>query len=218
MKKRCAGGLRTPVSRAIRTEAIARWVISRPPVLVALLLLIGFVIVSIVLIIAGIITASPIYLDHTDCQTMSKLPLPVEKLSFSFGDRKFEIKTEMAREAPQQAQGYMCRSEITGGTGMWFQLPAETNDGFWMYNTYVPLDIIYFDAFDVAVGTVTLLPCPRSTDEQDNMWRNRCASEAEQFSAGDRPHINVLELPAGWLASEGFDLNSAPENLTLEDE
>ena len=215
MKKRCAGGLRTPVSRAIRTEAIARWVTGRPPVVVALFLLIGFVIASRGSNVDGIITASPIFLDHTDCQTMSKLPLPVEKLSFSFGDRQFEIKAEIVREAPQLTQGYMCRSEITGGTGMWFQLPTETNRGFWMYNTYVPLDIIYFDASDVAVGAVTLLPCPRSTDEQDNIWRNRCASEAEQFSAGDRPHINVLELPAGWLASQGFGLNSAPENLTL---
>ena len=203
------------MSRAIRTETIARQSAITPTVLVALVVALGLAIACGGSTVTRLNTASPIFLEHTDCQTISRVPLSVEILNFSFGDGEFEINAEMARDAPQRTQGYMCRSDIAAGTGMWFELPAETNRGFWMYNTYVPLDIIYFDASDVAVGVVTLLPCPRAEVESDNAWRNRCALESQQFSAGESQHINVLELPAGWLASEGFDLIKAPKNLTL---
>jgi uncharacterized membrane protein (UPF0127 family) len=166
--------------------------------------------------ISGINRASPIFLDHPDCQQVSRVPLLVETLKFSLGDGNFKIEAEMAFEAPQRTQGYMCRSEITHGTGMWFELPNESSYGFWMYNTYVPLDVIYFDQSDVAVGAATLPPCPRSPYETANVWRSRCASESDQFSAGEYPHLNVLELPAGWLASRGIDLSDAPENLVFE--
>jgi uncharacterized membrane protein (UPF0127 family) len=213
MKIQCAGGLKTPVSRAIRTEGSVRLRVNRSFTLLALLVALGLAIGCGGGTITGINIASPMFLDHPDCQTMDRVPLPVENLKFSFGDKEFQIAAEMAREAPQRTQGYMCRSEITAGSGMWFELPAESSRGFWMHNTYVLLDVIYFDATDVAVGAVTLPPCPRSTDESDNMWRSRCASESEQFSAVEYPHISVLELPTGWLASEGFDLSDAPENL-----
>ena len=215
MKMRCAGGLRTPVSRAIRTEAIARQSEKWPSMLAALLVALALAVACDGGTITGIDVASPEFLDHPDCQTISRVPLSVENLKFSFGDGEFEINAEMARDAPQRTQGYMCRSDITAGTGMWFELPAETSRRFWMYNTYVPLDVIYFDASDVAVAAVTLLPCPRAEVESDNAWRNRCEWESQQFSAGESPHINVLELPAGWLASEGFDLIKAPKNLTV---
>ena len=216
MKMPCAGGLRTPVSQVIRTEAIARLRPNRAHALLILLVALGLAIACGGGTITGINVASPIFLDHPDCQTMSRSPLPIENLKFSFGDEEFEVVAEMAREAPERTQGYICRSEVTSGTGMWFELPAESSRGFWMYNTYVPLDVIYFDGSDVAVGAATLPPCPRAEAETDNAWRSRCAADSEQFTAGDYPHINVLELPAGWLASKGFDLDDAPEKLIFQ--
>ncbi|NQW16045.1 MAG: DUF192 domain-containing protein [Chloroflexi bacterium] len=185
-------------------------------ILPVLSVMLGFAIACGGSTIIGLKTAPPVFLEHPDCQEINRVQLPVENLRFSFGDEEFEVEAEIADNTLQRVQGYMCRSEIAEGTGMWFELPAESTNGFWMFNTYVPLDIIYFDATDVAVDAVTLPPCPRLGSETDNAWRSRCASESEQFGSSKYPHLNVLELPAGWLASQGFNLKDAPENVMLQ--
>ncbi|MCH8222652.1 MAG: hypothetical protein IH868_04490 [Chloroflexi bacterium] len=66
----------------------------------------------------------------------------------------------------------------------------------------------------------TLAPCPRSEGapdrESDDEWRVRCAAESEPHAPTDHPYLDVLELPAGWLESQGIPLDDAIGLLRVE--
>ena len=166
-------------------------------------------------LVTGITLAEPRFLEHDDCLRIDTRPLPVEEIKLEYRDIELRINGEIASEAPQRTQGFMCRSEIAGGTGMYFELPAESTRGFWMYNTYVPLDIVYLDPDGFTVAISTLDPCPRSSGEPDSEWRVRCADESEPHAPTDYPYLDVLELPAGWLESQGIPLDDAIELLVV---
>ena len=97
----------------------------------------------------------------------------------------------------------MCRSELPQGTGMLFTYDALSGGGYWMFNTYVPLDIIYIGLDRLAVGGARMRPCPRGRDEAAEAWRSRCAADAAAYVT-QGAFIATLELPAGWLAANGL--------------
>ena len=167
----------------------------------------------------GIIQAEPRFLDNDDCLGIDTRPLPIEQVELEYRDIRLRIGGEIASEGPQRTQGFMCRSEIGAGTGMYFERPDESTNGFWMFNTYVPLDIVYLDPNGLTVAIATLAPCPRLAAEPDretdDEWRVRCAAEAEPHAPTDHPYLDVLELPAGWLESQGIPLEDAIELLIV---
>jgi len=169
---------------------------------------------------AGIPLANPQFLEHEDCLGIDTRPLPIAQIVLEYRDIKLRIGGEIASQAPQRTQGFMCRSEIGAGTGMYFELPAESTVGFWMFNTYVPLDIVYLDRDGFAVEIATLLPCPRLVADRDAEtdadWRRRCETESLPHAPVDHPYANVLELPAGWLESRGVALGEAIGVLLVE--
>ena len=59
--------------------------------------------------------------------------------------------------------GLMCREDLSPNIdGMIFQYEQEQEQkGFWMYKTYFPLTIIYFDKFGNSVGLSSMEPCTR---------------------------------------------------------
>src|SRR5690606_31682753 len=56
------------------------------------------------------------------------------------------IDIEVARYAREIEQGLMHRQKMDENKGMLFIFPDEQPRGFWMKNTFIPLDIIYVDA------------------------------------------------------------------------
>ncbi|MEE4175389.1 MAG: DUF192 domain-containing protein [Xanthomonadales bacterium] len=104
---------------------------------------------------------------------------------------KGEIFTvELARTREEQARGLMFVEEMPADRGMLFIFPREGMRAFWMKNTRIPLDILYFDR-DLALVSVVenARPCAPS---------GRCPSHP---SAG--PAQYVLELNAGMARSLG---------------
>ena len=96
---------------------------------------------------------------------------------------------ELATTPDKQALGLMFRDSMAEDHGMLFLFPAESRRSFWMKNTRIPLDILYFDS-DLALVSVAAdaQPC-RSA---------RCPSYPSEGAAQ-----YVLELNAGKAAELG---------------
>jgi uncharacterized membrane protein (UPF0127 family) len=90
---------------------------------------------------------------------------------------------ELAETSEKQALGLMFRDSLPEDHGMLFVFPVEARRSFWMKNTRIPLDILYFDA-DLRLVSVSAnaRPCKVQT----------CPAYP---SAG--PARYVLELTAG---------------------
>ena len=56
------------------------------------------------------------------------------------------FNVEVADSARERARGLMWRTEMGEGEGMLFIFDEEGRHGFWMKNTFIPLDIIWIDA------------------------------------------------------------------------
>ena len=156
----------------------------------------------------------PAFIDSVDCAGIDRRPLPTEGVDLRWGDRSITLDVEVAVEDQERQQGLMCRSHVPDGTGMLFERPSISTHGFWMFNTYTSLDLLYFDRGGATVATARLGPCPRADGEGDDAWRSRCAAEAAPHAPG-KPYLFVLELPAGWLESQGVSLDQAVDSVTL---
>lgn len=63
--------------------------------------------------------------------------------SVELGGKSFSV--EVADTQQEQALGLMFRDEMPADQGMLFIFPNEAPRSFWMKNTRIPLDIMYFD-------------------------------------------------------------------------
>ena len=97
---------------------------------------------------------------------------------------------ELAETQEKQALGLMFRDSLPDDHGMLFLFPAEGLRSFWMRNTRIPLDILYFDA-DLKLVSVAENARPCRTQ--------RCPSYRSEG-----PAKYVLELNAGKAGELGL--------------
>ncbi len=70
---------------------------------------------------------------------------PAELLNSS-GEKIVDLQVEIADTEARQRLGLMYRKELPPKTGMVFLFDREEPRSFWMKNTFVELDIIFFNA------------------------------------------------------------------------
>jgi hypothetical protein len=73
-------------------------------------------------------------------------PGPLEPLEIVTAQGPVRFRVEMADSAREREQGLMWRGSMPVDQGMLFDFPVESEQGFWMRNTYIPLDIIFIRA------------------------------------------------------------------------
>ncbi|TCV92178.1 hypothetical protein EC912_108173 [Luteibacter rhizovicinus] len=109
------------------------------------------------------------------------------------------FSTEFATDDATRELGLMNRKELAAGHSMLFVFPDDEPRSFWMKNTLIPLDILYFGKDRKLVSMqLNVPPCkadPCATYPSDGMARY------------------VLELPAGTAARLGLKIG---EPLTID--
>lgn len=96
------------------------------------------------------------------------------------GGERFEV--EIAATPEEQARGLMFRDELPADRGMLFIYDQEAPRSFWMKNTRIPLDILFFDGERRLLNWHTAEPCR--------------ADPCRGYSS-EEPARYVLELNAG---------------------
>ena len=116
--------------------------------------------------------------------------------SVELGGKRFSV--EIADSSQEQALGLMFRDSMPADSGMLFIFPNEAPRSFWMKNTRIPLDIMYFDK-DLKMVSISAnaKPCRVS----------RCPSYPSIA-----PAKFVLELNAGTASELGVGVG---DRLTL---
>ena len=70
-------------------------------------------------------------------------PAELQTLEIASKNGVHAFSVEMAVTEPERAKGLMFRKELLEGRGMLFDFQREQEVGFWMQNTYIPLDMIF---------------------------------------------------------------------------
>ena len=96
---------------------------------------------------------------------------------------------EVADDGGERERGLMFRDEMAPDRGMLFVHEREEPQAYWMKNTKIPLDILYFDEARKLVSVAHASPC--SLGDQCPPYPS------------EGPAMYVLELNAGTAASVG---------------
>ncbi len=103
------------------------------------------------------------------------------------------VVAEVAGIPEQREKGLMDRDAVPDGTGMLFVFPRMEERSFWMRNTYVPLDIAFFDDSNQLAGI------------------KQMAALDETLTDSDIATALVLEVRQGWFAEHGIAVGAAAQ-------
>jgi uncharacterized membrane protein (UPF0127 family) len=111
----------------------------------------------------------------------------------SQGDNAATVTVEIAATTTERQQGLMFRQEMAEDAGMLFLFPTDARGGFWMRNTYIPLDIAYIGGD----GRVQEIRAAQPLDETNLVPA--------------QPYRYVLEVNQGWFERHGMGIGARVE-------
>lgn len=118
----------------------------------------------------------------------AEAPAAVPQPTVEVGGERFSV--ELATTPEAQAHGLMDRTSMSATHGMLFVFPDSVPRTFWMKDTLIPLDILFYDA-DRRLITI-------QADAQP------CKADPCSVYASSGPARYVLELNAGTAARLGL--------------
>ncbi|WP_416392081.1 DUF192 domain-containing protein [Alloalcanivorax xenomutans] len=103
------------------------------------------------------------------------------------------ILVELADTPEGRARGLMERDQLGEFKGMWFRFerPQPAANGFWMFNTRIPLDIAFLDQSGEILAIRTMQPCTHRDPSACPVYRS------------DARYSSALEVNAGFFARHG---------------
>lgn len=104
-------------------------------------------------------------------------------------DKSLEISIEIADREELHTFGLMFRKDIPWNYGMLFVFSKDVNYGFWMENTYVPLDIAFIDSNKTIFNIQKMFPCKN----------DQC-----KIYYSPKPYRYALEVKMGFFERFGF--------------
>jgi uncharacterized membrane protein (UPF0127 family) len=105
-------------------------------------------------------------------------------LSSEESETPIELMVEVTYTPEQRERGMMHRTEFGIADAMVFNFENESILSFWMKNTLIPLDILFFDANGDFVSSATMAPCD---------------AEPCPIYTSAEPAAIALEVPAGFV-------------------
>ena len=93
--------------------------------------------------------------------------LQMEKAEIKIGKKKYTV--ELAKTEEQREKGLMDIKKLPDNEGMLFIFDKPQTVGFWMKDTYIPLDIIFIDDDSEVLSVYKGSPLDESIAEEDNV-------------------------------------------------
>lgn len=118
------------------------------------------------------------------------------------------VKIEIADSGEERSHGLMFRRSLDADAGMLFVYPGEGLRSFWMKNTIIPLDILFFDSEGQIVSTTTMTPC-----KKDPCTTYLSAAPAQYVLEVNKGFIADHEIGEGWTIQwNGMDSGNLQSN------
>jgi hypothetical protein len=157
----------------------------------------GLVVLLLLFVVPMIAAAKPAVPSWRDTR-----PWTTEVATVRIGDQV--LQAEIADTGRLQQRGLGYRDGLAPGTGMLFVFDDVRRHTFWMKGMRFCLDIIWIQDEVITGAAESVCPMP---DVED--------ADLPRYSS-EVPISHVLEVPAGWMAINGFGPGT-PVEITLPD-
>nr|WP_233185605.1 DUF192 domain-containing protein [Thermotoga sp. SG1] len=122
-----------------------------------------------------------------------KVKFPEGEIVITDGKKSLKLRVEIANTPLLRSIGLMYRESIPDDFGMLFVFEEDTRSGFWMKNTYVPLEIAFIDRNGIIFSIQEMEPCEK---------------EPCKVYYAPKPFKYALEVKKGFFERHGFKVGS----------
>jgi uncharacterized membrane protein (UPF0127 family) len=128
--------------------------------------------------------------------------LPTTTISFTNdAGARIELLVEIADTPEKRARGLMFRESLPEDRGMLFDFGGvETQSGFWMKGTTIPLSIAFISVDDTIIHIQDMEPL------------------SLELHRSDQPYEYAIEVNRGWFEANGIGVGAAVGQWILSDE